>query len=78
MTSQPSQGITPEPRTTRQTAERCAVSERTLWAWSRYGISPHQVKIGVRFRPAVRFRRSENVAWIEGGCMPLDGKGDAK
>jgi predicted DNA-binding transcriptional regulator AlpA len=78
MTSHPPEGIRPELMTTRQTAELCSVGERTLWAWSRSGISPPPVKIGLGLRPAVRFKRSEYVAWIEGGCKPMDGKGDAK
>lgn len=78
LNSQHPQGITPELITARQTAELCTVGERTLWAWSRSGISPPPVKIGLGLRPAVRFKRSEYVAWIEGGCKPVDGRGDSK
>ena len=78
LNSQHPQGVTPELLTARQTAELCAVGERTLWGWSRSGISPPPMKIGLGLRPAVRFKRSDYIAWIEGGCVPVSSKGDAK
>jgi predicted DNA-binding transcriptional regulator AlpA len=68
MNSQSLHGITPELLTTRQAAELCGVGERTLWSWSRSGVCPPPVKIGNGLRPAVRFRRSEMLAWIESKC----------
>ena len=69
-------GITPELLTTAEAARLAGVGERTLWSWSRSGISPAPVKIGVGLRPAVRYRRSEILAWIEAGCPRCNGKGD--
>ena len=69
-------GITPELLTTRQAAELCGCGERTLWSWSRSGIAPAPVKIGVGLRPAVRFSRQTLLEWIQGGCKPVDGRAD--
>lgn len=73
-TTAPAAGITPELLTTKQAAELLSVGERTLWRWSRSGIAPPPVSIGIGTRPAVRFKRSELLAWIEGGCKPVDGR----
>jgi len=67
-------GITAELLTTRQAAELAAVGERTWWAWSRSGLAPKPVFIGHGIRPACRYRRSEIMAWISGGCKPVDGR----
>ena len=69
-------GIVPELLTTRQAAALAGVGERTLWRWSRSGICPAPIKIGIGPRPAVRFRRSEILAWIDSGCQPVDGRAD--
>ena len=69
-------GITPELLTTKQAAELCGCGERTLWSWSRSGIAPAPVKIGVGLRPAVRFKRAELLQWIQDGCPRIDGKED--
>ena len=45
----------------------------TLWRWSHSGMCPAPVKIGLGSRPAVRFRRSELLEWIDGGCQPVRG-----
>ena len=76
MTDTTPSDIVPELLTTRQAAELCGCGERTLWSWSRSGIAPRPVKIGVGLRPAVRFRRSELQEWIADGCPRCDGKGD--
>lgn len=68
-------GIVPELLTTKQAAELCGCGERTLWSWSRSGISPAPLKIGCGLRPAVRFRRQELVEWIGNGCPRVDAKG---
>ena len=69
-------GITPELLTTKQAAELCGVGERTLWSWSRSGIAPAPIKIGVGLRPAVRYRRSELLQWVQDGCPRCDGRAD--
>ena len=68
--------LLPELLTTKQAAELCGIGERTFWAWSRSGLAPAPIKIGHGTRPAVRYRRSEILAWIEAGCPRVDGKGD--
>lgn len=68
-------GIVPELLTTKQAAALCNCGERTLWSWSRSGISPAPVKIGFGLRPAVRFRRQDLVEWVSRGCPRVD-KGD--
>jgi predicted DNA-binding transcriptional regulator AlpA len=65
----------PELLTTKQAAELCGCGERTLWSWSRSGIAPAPVKIGIGLRPAVRFKRAELLQWIQEGC-PRVGRGD--
>lgn len=67
-------GITPELLTTKQAAELAAVGERTWWRWSRCGLAPAPVKIGIGPRAAVRYRRADIMAWIDGGCKPVDGR----
>lgn len=66
-------GIVPELLTTRQAAELCGCGERTLWSWSRSGIAPAPIKIGIGLRPAVRYRRAELLQWIQNGCPRTDG-----
>ncbi len=65
-------GITPELLTTKQAAELCGVGERSLWRWSRSGQAPRPVKIGDGKRGAVRYRRSDLMAWIADGCKRID------
>ncbi len=67
-----SDGIAPELLTTKQAAELLSIGERTLWAWSRSGICPAPVKIGVGLRPAVRYRRTELEQWVADGCPRVD------
>jgi len=69
--SQPADAIVAELLTLRQAAELCGVSERTLWGWAHEGIAPPAVKIG---RGTVRYSRAAYVAWIAGGCQPVDGR----
>ena len=71
-------GIVPELLTSRQASELCGIGERTLWAWSRSGIAPAPVKIGIGTRPAVRFKRAELLEWIASGCPRVDGKGGGR
>jgi excisionase family DNA binding protein len=70
-------GIVPELLTTKQAAELLAVGERTLWRWSRSGLAPRPVKIGLGPRAAVRFRRAELMTWLAAGCPRTDGNGRA-
>lgn len=61
--------------TTKQAAAIAGVGERTWWRWTRSGLAPAPVKIGIGPRPAVRFKRSEILEWIRNGCEPVDGNG---
>lgn len=67
-------GILPELLTTKQAAELCGIGERTLWSWSRSGIAPAPLRIGLGLRPAVRFKRVELLQWIQDGCPRTDGR----
>lgn len=67
--------IVPELLTTKQSADLAGCGERTWWAWSRSGLAPRPLQIGHGTRPAVRYRRSEILAWIAAGCPRVDGKG---
>lgn len=69
----PEAGIVPELLTTKQAAELAGVGERTWWAWSRSGLAPGPITIGHGVRPAVRYRRSDVMAWIAAGCPRCDG-----
>jgi predicted DNA-binding transcriptional regulator AlpA len=64
--------ITPELLTTKQAAALCGVGERSLWRWSRCGIAPRPIKIGIGKNGAVRFRRNELLDWIGAGCPKVD------
>jgi predicted DNA-binding transcriptional regulator AlpA len=66
--------IVPELLTTAEAAKLAGCGERTFWAWSRNGLAPAPVKIGFGTRPAVRYRRSELLRWIEGGCPRVEGR----
>lgn len=65
--------IGPELLRTKEAAELASVGERTWWRWSHSGLAPAPIKIGIGPRPAVRFRRSDIMAWIESGCPRVDG-----
>ena len=62
--------IVPELLTARQTAELCNIGERSLWRHSHSGAAPAPVRIGA----AVRYRRSDILAWIAAGCPRTDGR----
>ena len=66
--------ITPELLTAEQAAQLAGVSPRTIWRWSRSGLSPRPLLIGHGRKPAVRYRRSDMIAWIESGCPRCDAK----
>jgi predicted DNA-binding transcriptional regulator AlpA len=67
--------VAPELLTLRQAAELCQVSPRTLWTWATTGISPPALRIG---KGTTRYSRAAYVAWIQGGCRPMNGgPGDA-
>ena len=66
--------ITPELLTERQAAELCAIGSRTLWRWSRSGLAPAPLKIGIGPRASIRYARAALMAWIQGGCKPVDGR----
>ncbi len=67
-------GIQAELLTTAEAARLAGCGERTFWAWSRSGLAPAPVKIGFGTRPAVRYRRSDIMAWIASGCPRCDGR----
>jgi predicted DNA-binding transcriptional regulator AlpA len=59
-----------------QAAALCNVSPRTIWGWARDGSAPPPVKIG---KGTVRYVQSAYLAWIAGGCQPIQGgPGDGK
>jgi predicted DNA-binding transcriptional regulator AlpA len=60
--------IVPELLTAAQAARLCGIGQRTLWRWSRSGLAPRPVKIGCGLRAAVRYRRTELLAWCAAGC----------
>lgn len=66
--------IEPELLTTAEAAQLAGVGERTWWRWTRCGLAPAPVKIGIGPRAAVRYRRADLTAWIAGGCKPVDGR----
>ena len=68
-------GIAPELPSPRQAAVMCGIGERTLWRWSRCGLAPAPITIGIGPRPAVRFRRADLDEWIAAGCPPAQKKG---
>lgn len=74
MTDTPHDGIVPELLTSRQAAALCGCGERSLWRWSRSGQAPAPVHIGSGPRAAVRYRRSDLLAWIASGCQPTEGR----
>jgi len=65
--------IVSELLTTGQAAQLCGVGERTLWRWSRSGVAPRPIKLGLGPRAAVRFRRAELMQWIAARCPLVDG-----
>ena len=64
--------IVPELLKTKQAAQLLNVGERTLWRWSRSGNAPRPVKIGESKGAAVRYRKSEVLDWIDGGCQRVE------
>lgn len=58
--------------TTREAATLAGVGERTWWRWTRSGLAPPPLKIGIGPRAAVRFRRAEILEWITRGCPPIE------
>ena len=67
-------GITPELLTCKEAARLAGCAERTWWSWSRSGLAPKPLFIGVGVRPACRYRRSEILQWIQSGCPRTDGR----
>jgi predicted DNA-binding transcriptional regulator AlpA len=63
----------PELVTTAEAAQMMGVGQRTLWRWSRCGVAPRPLKIGLGRQGAVRYRRRELLAWISDGCPKIDG-----
>jgi excisionase family DNA binding protein len=67
--------IVPELLTTKQVAQFCGISERTVWRWSHSGAMPRFVKVGPGKRGVVRLRRADLESWIAAGCPRTDGRG---
>ena len=64
--------IVPELLRPAEAARLLGIGERTLWRHSRSGMAPAPLKIGDGRRAAVRYRRSELLAWIAAGCPRVD------
>lgn len=60
--------LAPELLTSSEAAQLAGVGERTWWRWSRSGLAPAPIKIGIGPRPAVRFSRAAILDWISRGC----------
>jgi len=69
-------GIQAELLICKEAAQLAGCGERTWWSWTRSGLAPKPVFIGHGTRPACRYRRSEILEWIAGGCKPVDGRAD--
>jgi predicted DNA-binding transcriptional regulator AlpA len=67
--------ITPELLTLHQTAQLCGVSDRTLFNWSRSGVSPASIKFGSSKSNAVRYSRTAYQEWLASGCKPVKQNG---
>ncbi len=65
--------VAPELLTLRLAAELCGVSQRTLWTWARSGASPAPLHI---HKGTCRYSRAAYLAWIAGGCKPIQGGQD--
>ena len=64
--------ITPQLLTTAEAAQLAGCGERTFWRWSRSGLAPRPVQIGLGTRPAVRYRLSDLRQWIQDRCPRVD------
>ena len=56
-----------------EAAKLCAVSERTLWAWSHDGTAPAALRIG---KGTVRYSRRAYEQWVAAGCPRNGGHAD--
>ncbi len=52
-------------------AQLLGVGERTLTRWADEGRAPRGLKLTPGRRGAIRWRRSELLAWIQAGCPDL-------
>ena len=68
-------GIVAELLTTAEAAKLAGCGERTFWRWSRCGLAPGPITIGLGTRPAVRYSRQALLQWIASGCPRIDGNG---
>ncbi len=64
--------VTPELLTSKQAAALAGVGERTWWRWTRCGLAPPPIKIGLGPRAAVRHKKADLMAWIAEGCPRID------
>ena len=65
------EGIAAELLTYDDVAALTNMGVRTIHRHSRSGLRPAPLRIGLGSRPAIRFRKSEILAWIENGCGPI-------
>ncbi len=65
--------IDPELLTRQEAAQLVNVSDRTLTRWVKEGRCPHPMKIVPGRRGTSRWRRSDLMDWINGGCKPVGG-----
>jgi len=65
--------IVPELLTSPEVAKMVSVAERTLTRWAAQGRFPRPIKIVPGPRGTVRWRRSDLMDWIDGGCKPVGG-----
>ncbi len=71
--------ITPELLPRPDAALLCGIGERTLTRWADEGRMPKGIKLSAGRRGAIRWRRSELLAWIADGCPDLrNGEGGAQ
>jgi predicted DNA-binding transcriptional regulator AlpA len=68
--------MTRELLTATQAAELCGIGEQTLGRYANSGKAPAPIRLGDGPRPMIRYRMSELLAWIEGGCKPVQGKNE--
>jgi len=60
--------VKPQLISAEELANLLAISERSVWRRLSGGDIPEPVRIG----KSVRWRLTEIIAWIEGGCLPLN------
>lgn len=57
-------------------ARMLSCSQRSIWRWSGDGTLPPPMRLGSGARPAIRWRRTDLLRWIDSGCPRSDGGPD--